>query len=159
MPGGTVLHSCADVGGTLLLGGDSDAAAEGEGVGDVVDKAAAAAPGGGGGGVYMGGDVERLAALVGTKSVRRRHVRFFAGEAVWSSGQLSGEIARGEWLIASSAPDWIFGPAGLATGGCMWQRAMRALGGEHAAMAALPVNVGRDEDKGIIPYNVRVQFM
>ena len=154
MPGGAVLHSCADVGGTLLLGGDGDA----DGADESGDSAAAAAPGVGGG-VYLGGDVERLAALVGTKSVRRRHVRFFAGEAVWSAGQLSGEIARGEWLIASAAPDWVFGPAGIAPSGCMWQRAMRSLGGEHAAMAALPPAVGRDEDKGIVPYSVRVQFM
>ena len=154
MPGGTVLHSCAGVDGTLLLGGDGDAGA-GEAEGG--DKAAAVA--GGGGGVYLGGNMERLAALVGTKSLRRRHVRFFAGEAAWSSGQLAGEIARGEWLIASAAPDWVLGPAATATGGCMWQRAMRALGGEHAAMAALPPTVGRDEDKNYIPYSVRVQFM
>jgi hypothetical protein len=154
VPGGTVLHSCSGVDGTLLLGGDGDAGAGEGGGGDAgADKAAP------GGGVYLGGDMERLAALVGTKSLRGRHVRFFAGEAAWSSGQLAGEVARGEWLIASAAPDWVFGAAATATGGCMWQRAMRALGGEHAAMAALPPTVGRDEDKNYIPYSVRVQFL
>ena len=132
-----MLHACPDVGGTLLVGGrEGDA-----------------------GGVYLGGDTKRLASLLGSAAAPRRQLRLFAGEAAWHGGQLEAELARGEWLLASAAPDWVLGAAAHAPGDCMWQRAMRALGGEHAAMAALPPRVGRDDAPPQHPFSVRVHLL
>ena len=156
VPGGVVLHGCPDVDGTLLLGDGAEGGGEGSVEGGVEKPPSHK---GSGGGVYLGGDLARLAALLGTKAVRRRDVRFFAGEAVWSSGQLEAELARGEWLLASAAPDWVFGPAAHTPGQCMWQRAMRSMGGEHAAMAALPPRVAAQEAPGFAPLAVRVHVL
>lgn len=137
--GGAVLHACADVGATRLLGGEGEGSAAG--------------------GVYLGGDLSRLAAQLGGERSRRKAVRLFAGEATWHGGQLEAELARGEWLLASAAPDWVLGGAAHAPGDCMWQRAMRALGGEHAEMAALPSRVGRDEAPPPHPFSVRFHLL
>jgi putative AlgH/UPF0301 family transcriptional regulator len=134
--GGAVLHACADVGGTLLLGEEGAA-----------------------GGVYLGGDTARLAARLGGERSRRA-LRLYAGEATWHGGQLEAELARGEWLLASAAPDWVLGAAAHALNGdCMWQRAMRALGGEHKDMAALPPRVGREEVPAQYPFSVRFHVL
>lgn len=155
MPGGAVLHACADVGGAHLLLADDAAAEAREGPAGGAPPAA--------GGVYLGGDAARLAALVGDAATPRRAVRLFAGEAAWSAGQLEAELARGEWLLAQATPEWVLGAgahgAHASGGECQWARAMKALGGEHAAMAALPTRVGRDDQAPDNPFSVRVHLL
>jgi putative transcriptional regulator len=135
-----VLHSRPDVGGTQVLPADARA---------------------GGSAVFLGGDLPQLATLLGGGGgTSPRRVRLFAGEAGWSSGQLEAELSRGEWLLAQGSTAWVLGAAAHAPQrrDCLWQRALLALGGEHAAMAALPEGVGQEEAPPFPRFMLRVRL-
>jgi putative AlgH/UPF0301 family transcriptional regulator len=144
VPGGGVLHTCEDIGGVPVLPPD-------------------ASPAGGGRAVFAGGDVAALAKHVGGSGGvgSQTDVRFFAGEAGWAAGQLDAELARGEWLLAQGSAAWVLGGAAHAPGeqrGCMWQRALRALGGEHAVMAGLPAHLGPDQAQAAPQFMLRMRL-
>jgi putative AlgH/UPF0301 family transcriptional regulator len=143
VPGGGVLHTCQHVGGAPVLPPD-------------------ASPAGGGRAVFLGGDVGALAQHVaGSGSEAPADVRFFAGEAGWSPGQLAAELARGEWLLAQGSAAWVLGGAAHAPGaqrGCMWQRALRAMGGEHAVMAGLPAHLGPEQAQAEPQFMLRMRL-
>jgi len=53
------------------------------------------------GAVDLEGDADRVAAVIDG-------MRLFAGYAGWGSGQLQGEVDRGDWYVLPSRPDDLF---------------------------------------------------
>ena len=65
-----------------------------------------------------------------------RRVRIFAGYAGWSAGQLEGELAQKDWILAAPEPDDVFSDEGLA----LWASVLRRKGGRFALLARMPLD-------------------
>lgn len=59
------------------------------------------------------------------------NLRIFAGYAGWESGQLEGELLRGDWYRVRSRDDDIFG----SDQDDLWRRVLRRQGGEMAMLS------------------------
>jgi putative transcriptional regulator len=71
---------------------------------------------------------------------RMRGLRVFAGYAGWNSGQLDGEIGRGDWILVPALPDDV-----LASGtGDLWGRVLRRQGMPLALLSTYPADVARN---------------
>ncbi|GAA2822046.1 YqgE/AlgH family protein [Saccharopolyspora taberi] len=68
---------------------------------------------------------------------RARGLRFFAGYAGWDSGQLAGEIERGDWLVVPALPDDVIS----APQPELWGRVLRRQGPPLAFLATHPGDV------------------
>jgi putative transcriptional regulator len=77
--------------------------------------------------VDLDGDPEALAPRV-------RGLRVFAGYAGWDTGQLAGEIGRGDWFVAPALPDDVL----TGQGSDLWSRVLRRQGAPLALLATFP---------------------
>lgn len=68
---------------------------------------------------------------------RLRGLRVFAGYAGWSTGQLAGEIARGDWIVAPALPDDVLS----ADAAMLWGKVLRRQGMPLALLATFPADV------------------
>ncbi|HEX4362353.1 MAG TPA: YqgE/AlgH family protein [Pseudonocardia sp.] len=67
---------------------------------------------------------------------RLRGLRVFAGYSGWNSGQLAGEIGRGDWIIVPALPDDV-----LATGSSdLWGHVLRRQGMPLALLSTYPAD-------------------
>jgi putative transcriptional regulator len=73
-------------------------------------------------------------------------IRAFAGHAGWAPGQLEGEIARGDWLVATADPSLIFDRAADS----MWPELMQRLSGEWADRGDPPLGPVIRAHSGIV---------
>ena len=71
---------------------------------------------------------------------RVRGLRVFAGYSGWDSGQLAGEIGRGDWMVVPALPDDVMVPPGVD----LWGRVLRRQGMPLALLATHPVDVERN---------------
>lgn len=71
---------------------------------------------------------------------RVRGLRVFAGYSGWDSGQLAGEIGRGDWMVVPALPDDVHAPAGFD----LWGHVLRRQGVPLALLATHPIDVGRN---------------
>ncbi|MGI8815981.1 MAG: YqgE/AlgH family protein [Pseudonocardia sp.] len=78
-----------------------------------------------------------LDADPGELGPRLRGLRVFAGYAGWSTGQLAGEIGRGDWIVAPALPDDVLS----ADAPVLWGRVLRRQGMPLALLATCPVDV------------------
>ena len=69
-----------------------------------------------------------------------RGLRVFAGYSGWESGQLAGEIGRGDWLVLPALPDDVMVPPGFD----LWARVLRRQGLPLALLATHPIDVERN---------------
>ncbi len=83
--------------------------------------------------VDLDGDPNALAA-------RLRGLRVFAGYAGWDGGQLAGEVARGDWIVAPALPDDVL--TRRDTG--LWGQVLRRQGMPVALLATHPGDVRRN---------------
>ncbi len=83
--------------------------------------------------VDLDGDPDTLAPRV-------RGLRVFAGYAGWDSGQLAGEIGRGDWIVVAALPDDVLAPAGFD----LWGHVLRRQGMPLALLATHPTDVTRN---------------
>lgn len=74
--------------------------------------------------VDLDGDPDDLASRV-------RGLRVFAGYSGWDSGQLAGEIGRGDWYVVPALPDDVLAPAGYD----LWGGVLRRQGVPLALLA------------------------
>lgn len=79
--------------------------------------------------VDLDGDAEALAP-------RLRGLRVFAGYAGWDTGQLAGEIGRGDWFVAPALPDDVL----TGQGADLWSQVLRRQGAPLALLATFPVD-------------------
>jgi len=68
---------------------------------------------------------------------RLRGLRVFAGYAGWDSGQLAGEVGRGDWIIVSALPDDVL----IDADGDHWGRVLRRQGMPLALLATFPLEL------------------
>ncbi len=71
---------------------------------------------------------------------RLRGLRVFAGYAGWDSGQLAGEIGRGDWMVLPALPDDVLVPDGVD----LWSLVLRRQGMPLALLATHPGDVERN---------------
>jgi putative transcriptional regulator len=71
---------------------------------------------------------------------RMRGLRVFAGYSGWDSGQVAGEIGRGDWIVVPALPDDVMVPPGVD----LWGRVLRRQGMPLALLATHPVDVERN---------------
>jgi putative transcriptional regulator len=71
---------------------------------------------------------------------RLRGLRVFAGYAGWNSGQLAGEISRGDWILVPALPDDVLAVAS----GDLWGRVLRRQGMPLALLSTFPADVARN---------------
>ncbi|RJQ83360.1 YqgE/AlgH family protein [Pseudonocardiaceae bacterium YIM PH 21723] len=83
--------------------------------------------------VDLDGDPEELVPWV-------RGLRVFAGYSGWGTGQLAGEIDRGDWMVVSALPDDVLVPATID----LWGRVLRRQGMPLAMMATHPIDTERN---------------
>ncbi len=72
-------------------------------------------------------DLERVPTVV-------RRARAFLGYAGWGGGQLDGELAGDDWIVADFAPDDAFTDDPEA----LWKNVLGRKGGEYALLATMP---------------------
>ncbi|MCI2423593.1 YqgE/AlgH family protein [Saccharopolyspora sp. K220] len=99
-----------------------------------------------------GEDVGAIAGMVGVRGPvglvdldgdpddlvpRARGLRFFAGYAGWETGQLAGEIERGDWIVVPALPDDVIADPGTE----LWGRVLRRQGPPLAFLATHPGDV------------------
>lgn len=65
---------------------------------------------------------------------KTRGIRVFAGYAGWDSGQLDGELERGDWIVVPGLPDDVI----AAPGDDLWARVLRRQGLPTALLATHP---------------------
>ena len=68
------------------------------------------------------------------------HIKFFAGYAGWSAGQLDNEMSRNDWLTHPASIDFIFNskPAEL------WKTILRGKGPKYRLLAEMPDDVSQN---------------
>lgn len=89
-------------------------------------------------GLYIGGDFKAMTDYVASGYPIDSHIRFFIGYSGWESGQLSDEIDKNVWAVASPSPR----PEELLTlsGDRYWHREVRRLGDRFRAWQYHPSN-------------------
>ncbi len=85
------------------------------------------------GDLHLGQSARALRAVVDAGAPASR-LRAFVGHAGWAPGQLEGEIARGDWLVAEGAPGLPFSE----TPETMWREKIRALEGLRVRRETVP---------------------
>ncbi|MCS7081923.1 MAG: YqgE/AlgH family protein [Bacteroidetes bacterium] len=85
-------------------------------------------------GIYWGGSLETLQALLRQREDIEGGLRFFAGYAGWSPGQLQRECERNDWVVmpADSRAVFDLDPERL------WRELLYGLGGEYRMLANFP---------------------
>jgi putative transcriptional regulator len=68
---------------------------------------------------------------------RLRGLRVFAGYSGWATGQLAGEVARGDWIVVPALPDDVVAGSGPE----LWARVLRRQGMPVALLATFPDDV------------------
>jgi putative transcriptional regulator len=69
-----------------------------------------------------------------------RGLRVFAGYAGWNTGQLDGEISRGDWFLVPALPDDVLAPQA----GDLWGRVLRRQSMPLALLATYPLDVAHN---------------
>lgn len=88
--------------------------------------------------IWMGGDLEALAELVGEDEERAaRSIRMLIGYSGWGSGQLEYELSEGSWIPAPACTDAVFSSEREAT----WRKVVRSIGPEGIGLENLPPDV------------------
>ena len=84
--------------------------------------------------VYFSGAYEDVQSLIKANESSQDDLRFFAGFAGWSEGQLESEIKEGGWFVTRGNGELIFSndPERL------WGTVLRRMGGEYALLANFP---------------------
>lgn len=91
-----------------------------------------------GSGVFLGAELEDLAALLATDAGRARAtsaVRFVVGYAGWGAGQLDEELRTGSWVPRDLDVGLVFAADPPEV---VWRRALRALGDSGLGLASQP---------------------
>jgi putative transcriptional regulator len=84
-------------------------------------------------GVYMGGDFETLKDMLRLGKVKTTQIRFFAGYAGWTSGQLKSELKQHSWIITSASKKLV-----MKDNDNLWKNILKNLGGKYSIIADFP---------------------
>jgi len=85
--------------------------------------------------LYWGGDFEQVQELIRSQKATSNTIRFFAGYAGWSLGQLEQEIEEKAWIVQRYSP--LVMKLAPET---MWKDKIRRMNNEYAYWANIPTN-------------------
>lgn len=86
--------------------------------------------------IYWGGNFETVTALIKSKSLDLKKIKFFIGYSGWGEGQLAGEIKENSWLTVAATSNLVF-----KTGhNDIWKRSLQELGGKYEMMSNFPID-------------------
>ncbi|MDH3648146.1 MAG: YqgE/AlgH family protein [Saprospiraceae bacterium] len=85
-------------------------------------------------GIYWGGDFDKLKFLIDSKLILPKNIRFYVGYSGWSSGQLTGELDVGSWVVADMHANYIF----KSKPDLLWRQIMSNKGNVFSVIAQMP---------------------
>lgn len=87
--------------------------------------------------IYWGGDFEVLKKLVRSNKIHPHEIKFIAGYAGWTEGQLDEELKDKHWIVSHyfESIDIINFQAYD-----MWSKILKDMGGEYSMMSNFPLN-------------------
>ena len=86
--------------------------------------------------IYWGGNFETVTALIKSKSLDRKKIKFFIGYSGWGDGQLNGELEEKSWLTLSANRKLVFNTRHDE----IWKGSLQELGGEYEMMINYPLD-------------------
>jgi putative transcriptional regulator len=89
-------------------------------------------------GLYLGGELDELAAFLRDGPEPGRDARLFVGYSGWGAGQLDAELVSGSWVPAPFDRELPFSTAGREGA---WRRVLRSLGRAGEGLSQLPPDV------------------
>lgn len=84
-------------------------------------------------GVYMGGDFDTLKDLLRIGKVKTTQIRFFAGYAGWTAGQLKSEMKQHSWIVTGAKKSIV-----MKDNSNLWKNILKDLGGKYSMVADFP---------------------
>jgi len=86
--------------------------------------------------IYWGGDFDKIKQVINSGKANSHSVRFFAGYAGWSPGQLAGEIEENAWIVASLDDHRIM----QSDATTIWKESLEHLGDVYKTWSNFPTN-------------------
>lgn len=87
-------------------------------------------------GIYWGGNFETVTALIKSKSIDLKKIKFFIGYSGWGDGQLTGEMKENSWITVSANSKLVFNTEYHK----IWKISLQELGGEYERMINYPID-------------------
>jgi putative transcriptional regulator len=84
-------------------------------------------------GIYMGGDFDSLKTLLKKGKIKTSQVRFFAGYAGWTAGQLKTEMKQHSWIVTPASKGLV-----MKDNNNLWKNILKDLGGKYSMVAEFP---------------------
>lgn len=88
-------------------------------------------------GVYWGGDFVKLKFLIQQQLIRPTDIRFFAGYAGWSEGQLLDEMSYGSWVVANMDANYLFS----SDPNILWRQVLENMGSTYGVIGQIPDDI------------------
>ncbi|MBO7465846.1 MAG: YqgE/AlgH family protein [Bacteroidales bacterium] len=84
-------------------------------------------------GLYYGGSESEIRSLMSFGMMDDDHIRFFAGYAGWSAGQLEQELAKRIWVVAEMRRKYLDVPSDR-----LWRSVVHDLGESYSSWLEIP---------------------
>lgn len=88
------------------------------------------------GNIFWGGDFEVVKDLINSGQANSQSVKFFAGYAGWSPGQLETELAEKSWVVSKIDENLVFS----SNTKNIWKETLSRLGDVYKTWCNFPVN-------------------
>ena len=88
-------------------------------------------------GIFLGGDYEKVKALIQENKIKETEVRFFLGYSGWTPGQLEEEIEYSSWIVAP-----VLNPLEIMDTSIedIWQKFMKREGKKYDVLSKSPID-------------------
>lgn len=86
--------------------------------------------------IYWGGNFETVSAMIKSKSIDQKKIKFFIGYSGWGEEQLNGEMKEKSWLTIPANSRLVFNTAYNE----VWKNSLKTLGGEYEELINYPID-------------------
>ena len=86
--------------------------------------------------IYWGGNFETVIALIKSKSLDNKKIKFFIGYSGWGDGQLDEEMKEKSWLTVQANYGLVFNTRYDE----VWKNSLKKLGGEYETLINYPID-------------------
>jgi putative transcriptional regulator len=86
--------------------------------------------------IYWGGNFETVSALIKSKSIDFKKIKFFIGYSGWGDGQLNNEMEEKSWLTVAANSKLVFNTLYNE----VWKNSLKTLGGEYEKLVNYPID-------------------
>jgi putative transcriptional regulator len=84
-------------------------------------------------GLYFGGSASEIRSLMSVGLIEEDRIRFFAGYAGWSAGQLEREMDEQVWVVADMRREYLDAPSER-----LWRNVVQTLGEDYRSWLEIP---------------------